>query len=98
MTRTIDTLSRAARHNMILRVECQCGNLRHFRTRDLAIHLGGGRDPRAVVFRCGSCGAEGRAVLLAFDIDRRPAIKVWRPHRTAGTEGGVEWLPEKLAN
>jgi hypothetical protein len=33
----IDTLGKATRHNMLLKVECGCGNVRYCRSADLCM-------------------------------------------------------------
>lgn len=95
MSRSIDTLGKAARHGMVLRAECPCGNLRYFRTRDLAAHYGGERDPYGLKFRCRACAARPEVVLLDLDHDCMPAINVWRPMRK-DPDGPVVWMSERL--
>lgn len=43
----IDTLGKATRHNMLLKVECACGNVRYCRSADLMMVYGGGATPSA---------------------------------------------------
>jgi hypothetical protein len=93
MATVIDTLSRAARHGMIVRAECGCGNVRYYRAMDLALEYGGGIDPRELRFRCTACKPNPvKVVVLEIDHDRRPRIDVWRPHRR---DGRVVWMPER---
>ena len=93
MTRTIDTLGKAARHGMILRADCGCGNIRYFRCSDLASVLGGGRDPRSVKFRCEACRPKVKVTVLELDRDRMPKITVWKPDIASGS---LKWRPERL--
>lgn len=41
----IDMLGKATRHNMLVKVECSCGNVRYCRSADLIMVYGGGVDP-----------------------------------------------------
>lgn len=95
MTRTIDTLARAARHGMLVRATCMCGNQRHYRAGDLAALVGGGRDPRALRFRCSQCDRAPSAIaVIEVDFDRIGALKVWKPLSTP--DGTTAWTPERL--
>ncbi|TIU06162.1 MAG: hypothetical protein E5W39_09185 [Mesorhizobium sp.] len=40
----IDTLGKATRHNMLVKAECSCGNVRYCRSADLIMVYGGGAD------------------------------------------------------
>jgi len=94
MARLIDTLGRAARHNMIVRVECVCGNIRYYRAMDLATVAGAGCDPRDLPFRCTRCRPRPpRVTVLELDRDRMPRIDVWEPHKT---DGKIKWMPTRL--
>ena len=94
MTTTIDTLSRAARHGMVIRAECGCGNVRYYRAMDLALELGGGRDPRHLKFRCTACRPNPVTVtVLEIDRDRMPKVTVWCPHKH---NGRTVWMPERF--
>lgn len=95
MTRTIDTLARAARHCMLVRASCQCGNQRNYRAGDLATLAGGGRDPRSLSFRCSQCDRAPSAVtVLGVDVDRIGVMKVWKP--ISMPDGATAWTPERL--
>lgn len=94
MTRTIDTLGKAARHGMIVRAECSCGNIRYYRAMDLALEVGSGRDPRSLRFRCTRCRPNPVTVtVLELDRDRMPRIEVWEPREVNGRK---TWLPTPL--
>lgn len=92
MAGVIDTLGKAARHNMLLRVECGCGNTRAYLASDLMMILGGGIDPRGIRFRCGAC--HPRVTVVEVDRDRRPNITIWRPEKRDG--GGLVWNPQRF--
>ena len=44
----IDTLGKATRHNMLVKAECSCGDVRYCRSADLMMVYGGGVDPTEV--------------------------------------------------
>ncbi|SJM35100.1 hypothetical protein BQ8482_60111 [Mesorhizobium delmotii] len=48
----IDTLGKATRHNMLVKAECSCGNVRYCRSADLIMVYGGGADPLKLKFDC----------------------------------------------
>jgi len=94
MTRVIDTLGKAARHGMVVRAECGCGNIRYYRAMDLAMAVGGGRDPRGLNFRCSRCRPPKVTVtVLELDRDRMPRIDVWEPRKI---DGKTHWMPTRL--
>jgi hypothetical protein len=65
MTRTIDTLGRALRHQMLLQVSCRrCSRLRLYECQGLATRFGLGRDPLRLNFVCATCRRRCRLVLL----------------------------------
>jgi len=95
MTRTIDTLARAARHGMLVRAGCACGNQRHYRAGDLAALVGGGRDPRTLRFRCSQCDrASSTVAVIEIDLNRVSSLKVWKP--MSFPDGTIAWTPERL--
>lgn len=83
MTQTIDTIGRAARHDMLVRVEClSCRHVGFHRAHELARLLGHGRTIAAIRFVCSKCaGREVHARALEFDRDRPPKVEVWVPRR-----------------
>lgn len=83
MTRTIDTIGRAARHDMLVRVECRgCRHVGFHRAHELARMVGHGRHIEAIRFVCSKCeGRDVRAIAMEFDRDRPPGITVWTPMR-----------------
>ena len=94
MPSVIDSLGKAARHNFLIRAECACGNVRHYRAADLMMELGGGRDPRSLRFRCTSCKPLPFTItLFQPDLTRLPKVMVWKPFKVNGM---TEWMPERL--
>lgn len=83
MTRTIDTIGRAARHDMLIRVECRaCGHVGFHKAHEVAQVVGHGRSIESIRFVCSECrGRSVRAVPLEFDRDRPPKVMVWVPMR-----------------
>jgi hypothetical protein len=71
MTSTIDTLGKAARHGMIVRVACGCGNVRDYLATEMLARFGAGRDPRRLPFRCSRCRPPVTITLL----ERPKAVK-----------------------
>lgn len=83
MTTTIRTVDQAARHNMLLVVECvPCNKSARFLARDIAIWLGYGRSIEGLPFTCRDCGARAsRITPYEYDLGRANEIIVWRPTR-----------------
>jgi hypothetical protein len=75
----IDSLSKAARHGMLIRAECECGNRQFFRASDLAMIVRGDPDYRAVRFQCTRCRPKITVEAIAVDRDRLPRIMVNEP-------------------
>ena len=95
MTIVIDSIGKAARHGMIVRAECQCGNLRYFKARDLLPLVGSARPLQSIRFSCRQCRPNRITVTaLEIDADRLPRILVWRPEMRQVT--GIVWTPHKL--
>lgn len=59
----IDTLGKA-RHNMLVKAECSCGNVRYCRSAVLMMVYGGGFDPPKLEFDCSRCKPEIKVTLL----------------------------------
>lgn len=59
----IDTLGKA-RHNMLIKAECSCGNVRYCRSADLTMVYGGGFGPLKLEFDCSRCRPEIKVTLL----------------------------------
>ncbi len=85
MASVIDTLGKAARHGMAVRVTCRtCANETTFMASDLASLYGFNLEPRALRFRCRKCGhASYRTSVLELDPDQRKGQIVWVPKRLA---------------
>lgn len=83
MARKIDTLGKAARDGMVLRVDCtHCANSGFFRASDLAGLRGPHVTPESLSFRCRRCGRKRYNLrVLEVDYDRRPNMIVWVPQR-----------------
>jgi len=81
MTRTIDTVGRAARHDMLIRVECgHCRHVGHLRAHDVAKVVGQGRSIDTLRFVCSRCNARAaKAVPIEYDRDRPPKVMIWVP-------------------
>jgi hypothetical protein len=96
MAGPVDTLGKAVRANMLVTVECKCGNTRHYRAIDVGMAVGLGRHPESVRFGCTLCRTKAPTVSLRMlDEDRLPKLTIWRFHK--GT-GGVndKWVPQRL--
>lgn len=81
MTNTIDTLGKAARHNLFVLVECRlCRRQARFLARDLATFYGHGRRPSGLPFRCEECDSRDCKVIVAENnFERSHEVVVWRP-------------------
>ncbi len=81
MTILIDTLARAARHNMLVVAECRrCGRQAKFMATDLAKFYNPGRDLRTLPFKCRECDAmDCKISPMEFYTDRTREVVVWRP-------------------
>lgn len=81
MTRTIDTLGKALRHNMLVVATCRdCQRQARFTASDLAKFYGQGRDPHSLKFRCTHCDNRNcKVTIMDNPYDRTPETVVWRP-------------------
>ncbi|NBB48955.1 hypothetical protein GVN24_11790 [Rhizobium sp. CRIBSB] len=81
MTRTIDTLGKALRHNMLVVATCRdCQRQARFTASDLAKFYGQGRDPHSLKFRCTHCDNRNcKVTIMDNPYDRTPEMVVWRP-------------------
>ncbi|MGX9120360.1 hypothetical protein ACWTU6_27405, partial [Mesorhizobium sp. BHbsci] len=68
----IDTLGKATRHNMLVKAECSCGNVRYHRSADLMMVFGGGRDPQSLTFSCDRCKPSIKITLLEVHPEHLP--------------------------
>ncbi len=94
MTAGIKSLREAARHGLVVRVECKCGNIGLYRARDLMKEFGGERDPRGLKFRCTSCRPKPVDVtLVEIDHDRPPKTPFMKPFRV---KGKLAWMSERF--
>jgi hypothetical protein len=96
MASVIDTLGKAARHGMLLRVECpSCGRRKFYDASALMMVYGGGRDPRDLPFsRCLDCTPKPRVTVHEIDRDRTRRLRVEYPKLQDGKLVGWEtgWL------
>ncbi|MGF0536446.1 hypothetical protein ACQQ2Q_00530 [Agrobacterium sp. ES01] len=81
MTSLIDTLGKAARHNMLVVVRCLgCGREAKFMAHELAVFYGHGRVLDTLPFKCLECGVSEKKIRpMEFMNDRTREIIVWRP-------------------
>ena len=81
MTSTLDTLGKAARHNMLIVATCRkCDRQARFLARDLASLYGHGRDPRNLPFVCSNCETRDcKVTIMGNPYDRTPETVVWKP-------------------
>lgn len=81
MTTTIDTLAKAARHNMLVVAECRrCGRQAKFLASDLVNFYHAGRDLRTLPFKCRECDLmDCKVTSMEYLNDRTRETVVWRP-------------------
>ena len=89
----IDTLGKATRHNMLLKVECGCGNVRYCRSADLMMVYGGGADPFKLKFDCSRCKPDIKLTLLEL-LEHLPKKMVI--HKPIKVDGKVIWHTERF--
>lgn len=90
------TFGEAARHGMILRVECGCGRMEYFVAKDIARHWGKDTPITGHRFRCKNCAPPAvRVTPLAIDLDRVPRGFVMRL-KAGGTYGDAVLQRERL--
>ncbi|WP_312795516.1 hypothetical protein [Tianweitania sp.] len=77
MTQAIDTLGKALRHQMVLRVECtSCRRQRYYQTASLANIYGAGRDPLRLQIACEECVPPPQKLMLLESGSLDPALSV----------------------
>ncbi|SMD08377.1 hypothetical protein SAMN05880593_1209 [Rhizobium sp. RU36D] len=81
MVRTVDTLGKAAYHNLLVVAECrQCGRRAKFLAEDLARYYYSDRKIRSLPFKCRECDAmDCKISLTEYLNDRTREVVVWRP-------------------
>lgn len=79
MAGPMDSVGRAARHGVLLVVECRhCRHVGHHKASDVAQVAGFGRPLENINFKCSRCGRRDVKVGTQFvDIDRPPKIHIW---------------------
>ncbi|RWE96490.1 MAG: hypothetical protein EOS43_22595 [Mesorhizobium sp.] len=90
----IDTLGKATRHNMLVKAECSCGNVRYHRSADLMMVFGGGRDPQSLNFSCDRCKPSIKITLLEVHPEHLP--KRLMIHKPMKVGGRIEWFVERF--
>jgi hypothetical protein len=64
--------TRWARHNMPVKAECSCGDIRYCRSADLMMVYGGGVDPLKLKFDCSQCKPQIKITLLEVHPEHLP--------------------------
>jgi hypothetical protein len=91
----IDTLGKATRHNMLVKAECSCGNVRYCRSADLMMVYGGGADPMRLKFDCSRCKPDIKITLLEVHPEHLPKrLMIHKPMK--GPDGRIHWHTERF--
>ncbi|MER8786906.1 hypothetical protein NKH71_03395 [Mesorhizobium sp. M0983] len=90
----IDTLGKATRHNMLVKAECSCGNVRYCRSADLMMVYGGGADPLKLRFDCSRCKPTVKITLLEVHPEHLP--KRLMIHKPMKIDGKIHWTTERF--
>ncbi|RUW62110.1 hypothetical protein [Mesorhizobium sp. M7A.F.Ca.US.008.03.1.1] len=90
----IDTLGKATRHNMLVKAECSCGNVRYCRSADLMMVYGGGVDPLKLKFDCNRCKPSIKITLLEVHPEHLP--KRLMIHKPMKVDGKIHWHTERF--
>ncbi|WP_292530146.1 hypothetical protein [Mesorhizobium sp.] len=90
----IDTLGKATRHNMLVKAECSCGNVRYCRSADLMMVYGGGADPLKLKFDCSRCKPTVKITLLEVHPEHLP--KRLMIHKPMKIDGKIHWTTERF--
>jgi hypothetical protein len=94
MTRTIDTLGRALRHQMVLCVECtRCHRKLYYQTASLATKYGMGKDPLRLQFECEECKPPRQKLTLLEPRYLDPDVAVLR---LEGDGPNRRWVPQRI--
>jgi len=88
------TLGKATRHNMLVKAECSCGNVRYCRSADLMMVYGGGVDPLKLKFDCNRCKPDIRITLLEVHPEHLP--KRLMIHKPMKVDGKITWYTERF--
>lgn len=95
MAQPINTLGKAVRRGMLVKATCRrCDNTRLYRSSDLMMIYGGGRDPLNIKFRCDQCKPDVEVLLVDVDLDRARGAVVHEPFWENGEV--VAWLASRL--
>ncbi|MER8957241.1 hypothetical protein NKH98_32260 [Mesorhizobium sp. M0833] len=90
----IDTLGKATRHNMLVKAECSCGNVRYCRSADLMMVYGDGADPLKLRFDCSRCKLTVKITLLEVHPEHLPKRLVI--HKPVKVDGKIRWTTEQF--
>ncbi|RWP51377.1 MAG: hypothetical protein EOR06_22465 [Mesorhizobium sp.] len=90
----IDSLGKATRHNMLVKAECSCGNVRYCRSADLMMVYGGGVDPLSLKFDCSRCKPQITITLLEVHPEHLP--KRLMIHKPMKIDGKIHWHAERF--
>ena len=94
MSAQVQTFGDAAERGMIFRVECACGRIEYFHSKDLARVWGKARPIEKHKFRCEKCKPPTVTVTpVPIDQDRLPYGRIMRL-RAGGLYGDPEWRRE----
>ncbi|MEI8715667.1 hypothetical protein [Mesorhizobium sp. ISC11] len=88
------TLGKATRHNMLVKAECSCGNVRYCRSADLMMVYGGGVDPMSLKFDCSRCKPQIKITLLEVHPEHLP--KRLMIHKPMKLDGKIVWHTERF--
>ena len=79
MTRFLDTVGKAVRHDMLLSVEClHCRHVGFHQAAELARIVGYGTAFTSIRFKCSRCGRkDAKALPVEIDRDRAKPLLVW---------------------
>ena len=90
----VDTLGKATRHNLLLKAECACGNVRYCRSANLMTVYGGAADPFKLKFDCSRCKPDIKLTLLELHPDHLPRKLVI--HKPMKVDGKIVWHTERF--
>lgn len=95
MASAIDTIGKAVKHNMLIRTECECGNVRYFRAYDLMMTFGGGHSLYSLPFDCKRC--KPKITVKAFEADPEYLPKRLIVHKPVKEPNGkLTWVAERF--
>ena len=90
----VDRLGKATRHNMLVKAECSCGNVRCCRSADLMMDYGGGADPLKLKFDYSRCKPQITITLLEAHPEH--LAKRLLIHKPRKVDGKITWYTERF--